>query len=216
MCKHSLCPCRACALVLAFPTAKSLLVEQELERQKEKERAQGGRGGGDTGWEQLPIPAPAPTLWKEQQKGKEAEDPSQALHRALSSSHFSIHAPQGSSGSSAAPQKDKTSPKPSPAPWTTANLLFPGAELSGQPGRSSRCLVFLHISKWNGQQSPAPGELLQPNRGFPTGAACKRREGREGAGINYTCANETPRTWREAVKGQSRGGSSASLCNLII
>lgn len=45
MCKHSLGPCRACGLVLAFLGAKPLLIEQELERQKEKERAQGDRGG---------------------------------------------------------------------------------------------------------------------------------------------------------------------------
>lgn len=45
MCKHNLCPYRACGLVLALPGTKSLLVEQELDRQKEKERAQGGRGG---------------------------------------------------------------------------------------------------------------------------------------------------------------------------
>lgn len=52
------------------------------------------------GWEQPLIPALVPTLWKEQQKGKEAGILIQALHQEPSPSHFSIHAPPAGSGSS--------------------------------------------------------------------------------------------------------------------
>lgn len=76
-------------MVLAFPGAKSLLVEQELEREKEKERAR--VSGEETpspaaGWEQPPVPALVPVLWKEQQRGKGAEALSHALRQEPSPS----------------------------------------------------------------------------------------------------------------------------------
>lgn len=114
------------------------------------------------------------------------------------------------------PRRTKLPPNPPLLPGQLQTSCFPELSSLGSLGEAPGVWFSFTFPSGMAQQSPAPGELLQPNRGFPTGAACKRREGREGAGINYTCANETPRTWREAVKGQSRGGSSASLCNLII
>lgn len=67
-------------MVLAFPGAKSLLVEQELGRQKEKERTR------VSGEETPPVPALVPVLWKEQQRGKGAEALSHALRQEPSPS----------------------------------------------------------------------------------------------------------------------------------
>lgn len=70
------------------------------------------------GWEQPPIPVLVPMLWKEQQNRSPLHPISPSTHFWEAPAHLQLL------------RSDKAFPKASPAPWTTANLLFPGTELS--------------------------------------------------------------------------------------
>lgn len=184
MCKHSLCPYRACAWSWHSQQRNHCSLSKSWKGRKKRK----GRRGGDVipGWEQPPGPALVPVFGKEQQRGKGAEVPARSPP-----SHFCIHPPQGSCGSSTALQMDKAFPKPSPAPWTTANHSFPGAEPSGQPGRSSRCSICLDISGSHGSGTrlePSPRRAPPAQQGFSNRSSVQAQGGREGARILTTPA----------------------------
>lgn len=177
MCKHSLCPYRACAWSWHSQQRNHCSLSKSWKGRKKRK----GRRGGDVipGWEQPPGPALVPVFGKEQQRGKGAEVPARSpLYPISASTHLKEAAAHLQLS-----RWTKLSPNPPLLPGqlqTTHFLELSPLDSLGEAPGVRFALTFQGPMEVEHGWSPAPGELLQPSKGFPTGAVCKHREeGRE-------------------------------------